>query len=165
MTDEPPGARRKLPISAILAAQAVQEPIVDEGQVAEDKDRDEYFKQYWQYATNLRNWFIAYGVGCILLLTRVDAVFNVQPQATIVEPGLKLQAISLFILGLATQVGLTLVNKIIHYYAYQKFVVEPVGRRHTAATWLCNCFWIDVILDTATLGFYLAGTVTMARLF
>jgi hypothetical protein len=128
------------------------------------KDREEYFTQYWHYATNLRNWFIAYGVGGILLLTRADAVFNAQPHAAEVEPGLRVVAIALFIFGLATQVVLTLVNKVGHYYAYQKHVVAREGRRHRFATWLCECFWIDLVLDAITLAWYLAGTVAMARL-
>ena len=128
------------------------------------KDRDEYFTQYWHYATNLRNWFIAYGVGGILLLTRADAVFNAQPHAAQVEPGLRVVAIALFIFGLATQVLLTLVNKIGHYYAYQKHVVAAEGRRHRLGVWLCECFWIDLVLDATTLAWYLAGTVAIARL-
>jgi hypothetical protein len=128
------------------------------------KDRDEYFTQYWHYASNLRNWFIAYGVGGILLLTRADAVFNAQPHASQVEPGLRVTAIALFLFGLATQVMLTLINKVAHYYAYQKHVADVEGRRHRFAIWICKCFWIDLVLDTVTLGWYVAGTIAMARL-
>lgn len=127
------------------------------------KERDEYFTQYWQYATNLRNWFIAYGVGGILLLTRMDAVFN-SPAAAHVEPGRKVQAIALFIFGLATQVLLTLLNKTAHYYAYQKYLDTTERRRHRWALQACGAFWIDFTLDILTLVWYIAGTIAMAQL-
>ena len=132
--------------------------------LSDAENRDEYFKQYWEYSTNLRNWFIAYGVGGILLLTRVDAVFNSGPHAASADPRLKLQALASFILGLATQVLLNLINKVAHYYAYQKYVVDLEQWRHRAALWLCECFWLDMVLDFTTLAWYLCGTITMARL-
>jgi hypothetical protein len=80
MTEEPDGRSPVLPESATATAESSEGKQSAEAKAAEaEKDRNEYFTQYWHYATNLRNWFIAYGVGCILLLTRADAVFNTQP--------------------------------------------------------------------------------------
>lgn len=121
-------------------------------QDAESKDRAEVFEQYWRYTTNLRNWFIAYGVGGILLLTRSDAIFNAGPTAANVDPAMKANVLTLFIFGLASQVGLAMINKVAHYYSYQSYVVEP-SWRHRVADWVCGCFLIDIAFELHTLCF------------
>jgi hypothetical protein len=124
----------------------------------EDSRATELFEQYWRYTTNLRNWFIAYGVGGILLLTRADAIFNSPTLAQRLPSGVKVEVVSFFLFGLATQVLLTLYNKVIHYYSYQAYLVDRQTRRHRIADWLCGAFVVDFGVDLTTFAFYVYAT-------
>jgi hypothetical protein len=131
-----------------------------------DAARLEYFDQYWQYASNLRTWFIAYGVGGIVFLTRADAAFN--RSGSWFDPAVKIEALYCCFIGLLAQVFLAAINKVAHFYAYQRALWVDEGlalkRRHKAALRVCSWFSIDVTLDGITAIAFLYATLLLTRL-
>jgi hypothetical protein len=131
---------------------------------ADQDDSEGYFKHYWQYATQLRTWFIAYGVGCLIVLTRADAVFNKPEFAAGLPRAAKLVALSFALLGLGAQVLLAFANKVAAWYVYHSRTVEKELVRHRVAKYFCESFWVDMVLDAATIGFYVTATIAMGML-
>ena len=126
----------------------------DQGQNTETPE--ELFEQYWRYATHLRTWFIAFGVGALVLLTRSDVVVSKMPDAS------KRCVVVLLGIGLFLQVLLALVNKLVHYWAYRHCVVYHPKWYHEAAKRVSSWFLIDLVVDVATLGVYVASACVFA---
>ena len=123
-------------------------------------DGAEFFERSCYFASQLRNWYIAYGVGGILLLARTTEV-TLKDRATPAR---------LFLAGLAAQVLLALVNKVITYYVYRG---TPPGRDtawkrylvwvYKTSVSLCDAFWIDIVTDSATFLLYAGATWILLR--
>lgn len=128
----------------------------------ERAEREGHFGQYWRYATHLRNWFIAFGVGGLLVLTRSDAVFGSPSVNLAASRPARLLAIAFLLLGIVSQVILAFVNKVSTWYVYQSYFVDEEGLRHRAARALSNALWPDILLDLVTIGLFTAATAVMA---
>jgi hypothetical protein len=105
------------------------------------------FRQYWEYASALRGWFVIYGVGGIALFFTEPAAFERFPTPT------KVTIILAFLLTVIAQVILAFTNKWVHWGNYRG--AESAAFRETKsyklARKLSNCVWIDLALDFVSL--------------
>ena len=104
-----------------------------------------YFDQYWKHSTALRNWFVVYGVGALALVVTHDSLF---PQITA-----KKILIGSIIVGIALQILLALLNKIVHWYVFwgknlKKFQDTKCYRK---CKWISEKFEIDITIDVLTI--------------
>ena len=72
-----------------------------------------YFQQYWLYCSALRNWLVAYGIGaCALFLTDTADIFKGTTEKK------RLAIVVAFLSGVAAQIFLTFIIKIMQWYLY-----------------------------------------------
>lgn len=114
-----------------------------------------YLNQYWRYASVLKNWFIGYGIGMLLLFINKPDFFISIPQE---------KRIAIFIWVLAavfSQVLIALVNKITQYYVYRGAVDSKTKTRfYYKWSYKISCwFWIDLLADLITLVAYAWATI------
>jgi len=118
---------------------------------------DPLFRQYWEHASALRNWFVVYGLGGIALcLTEAEAVAGVSPlRKSTVTGG--------FMLTVIAQVLLAFVNKWTHWSAHwgAKSKEYKETHRYKFAMELSNRIWIDFTLDLISL---LSALIAIATL-
>ena len=76
------------------------------------------YDQYWRHASTLRGWFIAYGIGALVIVMSNKAVFD-----SLKPDNIKSLA-TWFIAGVAIQVVLAYFNKIYNYYYFFKRTTE-----------------------------------------
>jgi len=127
-----------------------------------DQDASDYeghFANYAEYSKTFRSWMVAYGVGGpVLLLLSKDAPANVSDSPHI------LAIVALFILGVALQIFLSLVNKWAAWQMYRGAFSKYQHRRadpdcddhDRSKTYLVWCWinkqsWIDFIFDISSL--------------
>jgi hypothetical protein len=111
-----------------------------------DARAQEYFEQYWQYASTLRNWYVVYGVGGIaLLFTKVEAFEQVDSDK-------KIKTIVAFLVAVLAQVVISLFRKWVHWCIYS-------GKEHNrVSTWwyslnihISRWVWLDISCDIISL--------------
>lgn len=120
----------------------------------------EYFEQYWRYSSIVRNWLVAFGVGCCVLLIGEDkGIFKD------IDVEKKTDIVFWLIVGVIAQILLALLNKFIHWYVYRG--MENKGfrecRRYKVASTLSNWFLIDVIADVFTVIVFVVAICKMFR--
>lgn len=107
----------------------------------------DYFEQYWRYCAAVRNWLVAFGIGsCVLLVSEKAGIFKDVSQQR------RTHIVIWLLVGVICQILLALVNKYIHWCIYwgmedEKFRKGPCYR---IAEKLSRCFWIDVLVDIAS---------------
>lgn len=136
-------------------------------------DHEGHFDNYAEYSKTFRSWMVAYGIGGpVLLLTSKDA-----PQNIAKSPHLRL-IVTLFVLGVAMQILLALINKWAawHMYKgafsiYQKIEGDPDcdnhhdTKRYKLWKWINRQSWIDFWFDvTAVILFSIATWLVLNAL-
>ena len=118
-------------------------------------DSSEFYKAYEEYSKNLRTWFVAYGVGApVLLVTNRDV-------ATALSASHAASSIAaLFLAGVALQVSLAMINKTVMWACYwaERHPEEADKDRFKVAYWVSGQYWIDFLVDLATLALFGAAT-------
>jgi hypothetical protein len=116
---------------------------------AEISDEREFYSTYEDYSKVLRAWFVAYGVGAPVILATNDRL------AAIVTASSATRCISaLFLAGVSLQILLAAINKNAMwgcYYAARNPEKTNGKWRFRVAQWLSEQFWIDFVIDIATL--------------
>jgi len=113
------------------------------------EEAKEYFDQYWQHASVLRNWFVAYGIGALVLVVHDNGSFFITSSHR-----------HLFVLciayGIALQIVLTFVNKLVHWFAYYGSHHEHFTRtkRYKCSYQISEWFYFDIAFDIFTILFY-----------
>lgn len=107
------------------------------------RKEDEHFDMYWKYATHLRNWFIAYGIGGVILFVKYAKVF------ASLTSDIKREIVGCFLLGIGLQVLIAFINKTTQWVIYSKYA-DKESLTYKFFDWLSNQFWIDVAIDVAT---------------
>lgn len=120
----------------------------------------EHFEIYWRYASVLRNWLVAFGVGgCILFVSDKAKIFQD------VCHHKKVWIIASFMIGVIAQIVLALINKWTQWSLYR-------GEEKTAyqKTWMYKIadqisekFWIDVLADLVTVIAFAIATVCVFK--
>lgn len=117
--------------------------------------QDEYFDAYKEHSKTLRTWLVAYGIGApVLFVTNatVAAKFTAAPPAVSIA--------SFFLAGVVVQVLLAVLNKSVNwasYYAEGHTDASPKWL-FAAARWVCDQFWIDLVLDLVSLVLFAIAT-------
>ncbi len=78
------------------------------------------FEQYWRHSKDLRNWFVAYGIGAIVFITSKDIIPILNGKNISVSP-----IAMWFLFGAACQILLAYINKL---YNYRLYINEITGR-------------------------------------
>jgi len=129
-------------------------------------DYEGHFANYAEYSKTFRSWMVGYGIGGpVLLLTSKDA-----PQAIATSPHLR-QIVTLFVLGVALQILLALINKWAAwqmyrgaYAKYQHSRHDPEYDRHDRSItykgwcWINKQSWIDFLVDVGALASFSIAT-------
>lgn len=122
-------------------------------------DYEGHFANYAEYSKTFRSWMVAYGVGGpVLLLLSKDAPANISASPHIFA------IVTLFILGVAVQILLSMINKWAAWQMYrgayakhQHHHADPECDNHDhSKTYLVWCWinkqsWIDFIFDVTSL--------------
>ena len=117
-----------------------------------------YYREYSEYAKNVRIWLVAYGVGGPALVVTQPTLYS-----TISNSG-HVRDISLaFLLGVVVQVVTALLYKAA---AWNLHYTEERGRGKPArwAKLVERWYWIDVAADVTTLALFLYSTICIFRL-
>jgi len=108
------------------------------------------FTQYAKHADVLRNWFVAYGIGGLVLFLSSKSSFEAIPKKC-------LSMIAFwFIVGVASQVLLAFINKIYNFILYHKATSSSVTSDLKKN--ILMFFTIDLPLDLITLGSFMWAT-------
>ena len=116
-----------------------------------DNEADDLFDVYFEYNKILRTWFVAFGVGGPAMFLVNDDI----ARALNDSGNLKCVA-GLFLGGAAAQVAGSFINKVGSWYEYYATVDKTAGRtlHCRLAVWLMHQFWIDVLIDAATIAMF-----------
>lgn len=121
-----------------------------------------HFANYQEYNKTLRTWFVTFGLG-------VPSLFLINH-----DLGLKLLAfahhtrvIAFYLIGCAIQVFIAVVNKFIAWHSYDDYQTVRVRDAwlHAAIRKIENSFWIDMIADLVTAGFFACATWMVFQLY
>ena len=120
------------------------------------------FDSYTEYTKMLRAWLVAYGIGGpILFLTKKEISEKIaqSPDAKCI--------VYLFLIGMALQIGLAVVNKWLNWYVYSLDSRSSQKCRwwHTFVRWLIYQFWIDMVCDLLAIGAFVWATLKVVLLF
>lgn len=125
-------------------------------------EREAYFTLYLDYARMLRLWLVAYGVGGpVLFLTRADVTRR------IVESGEAYTIAVLFLIGVALQILIAVLNKWAAWYVYAgpDDAKARGGWTYRSFRWLSDQFWMDLIFDVGSLILFGWATVKTLLIF
>jgi len=115
------------------------------------------FEQYWRHASILRSWFIAFGIGGVILFISNPSAFES------LSSDFKKSIIILFLVGVLLQILLALLNKITHWYEYygEKDKLFQETKRYKWSIIIANTISIDIITDLFTFGFFLTAVAKL----
>lgn len=135
----------------------------DDGDEDDSSDNsEELYAVYEGYAQTLRTWFVAYGIGGPVLFLSSDVL-----REQLVASGWAPTVSILFLMGVVLQVVLAAVNKTAMWGCYYG-EIEPgfCGRwQHRTCCWVAKQFWIDLIVDVASLVLFAVGTGVVLLVF
>ena len=131
---------------------------IDEGCKIEREEVQNCFDQYWKHSSVLRNWFVAYGIGALVLVIYNDGTFFKDPQKRNVFVGA-------IVIGISLQILLTFLNKVIHWFVYYgKNLGEFQKTRWYRWSYsITKCFVIDIVIDILTMVFYVRALVVFIK--
>ena len=123
--------------------------------------RDANLALYNEYNKTLRSWLVAFGIA-------VPAVFVTSKDAKdflLKSPDVQL-IIIVFLLGVASQIAISFLNKFISWSAYYRDDQKLMQGRDCHSVFkriasLENEIWIDFVFDVATIGFFLWAIVKL----
>lgn len=122
--------------------------------VAHDEKSD--FQNFYKYYSNLlRTWLVAYGIGGPVILLTNDNVWS-----RIVGSGNQVAIGVMFLLGVAMQVALALLNKTVNWNLYFGFVSPSFRDKwpHRLSDKLSEQYWIDILIDGISIGLMAIAT-------
>lgn len=117
---------------------------------------DEFYDAYVHHSNQLRVWFVAYGIGGpVLIVTNVELWRTLAPT----WPG-KI-AVVLFLLGVVSQILLTMTNKTLMWIIYFGKSHPKVQNRwwYKFSDRLSEVFWLDLVVDFLSIVFMITATV------
>jgi hypothetical protein len=123
--------------------------------MAKDKV-SETFEHYWEYAKLWRTWVIGVAAAAMFVLLNKDIGVTFPCRAKIA---------ALFVLAAGLQVVLAWINKTAAYYGYRTGLNKQIGEKDswwcTTWLWVEQQYWIDFIIDAASLALVGWAVVTM----
>lgn len=117
------------------------------------------FDQYVRHADLLRNWFVGYGIGAVVLFVSGQSVLSTFPQGEIV------MIAKWFILGIISQVLLAFINKLYNFQLYLRTFKTGAASAGDVKRVKRSFYWIDVPLDVLTFGSFCRATFLLLAAF
>lgn len=117
------------------------------------------FDQYVRHADLLRNWFVGYGIGAVVLFVSGQSVLAQLPKDQIVVVA------QWFILGIISQVLLAFINKLYNFQLYLRTFKTGVASAGDVKGVKRSFYWIDVPLDVLTFGSFCRATFLLLLAF
>jgi hypothetical protein len=116
------------------------------------------FTLYKEQSSTLRTWLVAYGIGLPALILANDALW-----IRLATAGITRRLAICFILGVALQVALAALNKTLSWILYSGELTATVKQTgyYKNAERLSGMFWIDVLVDIATVVLFACGTYSL----
>ncbi|MCX6818129.1 MAG: hypothetical protein NTU57_04700 [Candidatus Aenigmarchaeota archaeon] len=112
----------------------------------ENKEMESHLKQYNIYAGNLRNWFVGYGIGALVLFITQKEFFST---LSLSEKNSILISIAI---GIFLQIFISMWNKYTQWLSYQQIHRSLVNSKlHKIAGRITRVWQIDFICDALTL--------------
>lgn len=114
-----------------------------------------FYEPYVQYSRTLRAWLVAYGIGVPVLLASQDIIAK-----AIIKAGTGKWITWLFLCGVVVQVIATFLYKYSMEYLYHEETGAKLEGtfRLTAAKWLSNTIWFEIVLDLISILLFVCGT-------
>ena len=125
-----------------------------------DPDGTRHFEVYQEYAKVLRAWLIAFGIGGPVVLLTQDSV-----RQPVVDSGQAPYIVRLFLAGVALQVVLALINKVTNWYVYDARSHGQSSCWHSLCERVSNWFFIDVVVDLATVILFAISAIKVLYVF
>ena len=117
--------------------------------------KEDLFNQYWRYSSYLKNWFIGYGIGALILFVNNQPFFSKMPSFY-----RYFTFISMF-LAIFSQVLVTIINKYDQYclYLVKSEYMSDGDSKFQSAFKRSEYYWMDRSADWITMVLYLTGTI------
>lgn len=115
----------------------------------DDKDdATDCFGAYLEYNKILRTWFVAFGIGGPALF-----LVNEKIADRLAKLGELKYVATLFLIGATAQILGALLNKTANWYVYKSSWRDEQSKhwKYAVANWLVEQYWIDLVLDIATI--------------
>lgn len=125
--------------------------------MSNNRNGEGFFEQYWRYTSALRHWFIAYGIGGVVLFVTKAEIF------VSILPNLKITIVILFLTGAIIQVVLAFWNKLIHWYLYygEDDKTFQDSAKYKFFNKASELFWADITADVITFLSFLIATIIL----
>lgn len=114
-------------------------------------EKKDYLDAYKDYASNLRSWFVGFGIGSVALLVGNKDIL------AFVKTGHPYLIVALLLTGSLTQILLSFINKYLNWLCYyeKKEGHFPKGSLNACIRkvfyWMHDQIWVDSLFDLATL--------------
>lgn len=114
-----------------------------------------FYGAYDHYSKVLRTWLVAYGIGGpVLILSSEPLLERMAGSGAAREVGI------LFLLGVGFQVLIAALNKATMWVCYygELYSSHQEKLRYKAAVWFSEQFWVDFVMDVASIAFFARAT-------
>lgn len=120
-------------------------------------------EKYTEYNKHLRTWLLAFGIGAIVLLVTTEEL--AQPLKQAQSFGL---VAMLLLTGAILQILIAFINKTSNWYQFdlQNHASKSrlIRRWQASWAWIGNHYWIDFVIDVASLLAYVIAITNMWRI-
>lgn len=125
-------------------------------------DAKPYVEAYQRFATNLRAWLIAYGIGAPVLFASQDAFSSLLANTSAIAP-----VIYAFLAGMAVQVFAAFLYKATMWYIMWGALNEQfkLTRRYKLSNWVSEQLWLELLFDLASIGAFAWATTKILILY
>jgi len=116
-----------------------------------NKDDSGYFEPYAAFASRLRTWLAAYGIGAPVLIATHDALID-----NLIKSGDAQVIIIVFLVGLAVQVFAALLYKTTMWYLYygEHRGEFKKSKRYKLFDKISEVYWPELLFDLTTIVCY-----------
>ncbi|HFF5966328.1 TPA: hypothetical protein ACGCF6_001668 [Stenotrophomonas maltophilia] len=113
------------------------------------------FQNYSEYSKSLRTWFVAYGIGGPVLF-----LSNEKLSTQLTGKDEAAYIVSAFLLGVALQIGLSMINKWVAWHMYVGAGDEEYQEGWQYRTWsaIARQIWLDILLDAISIFLFIYAT-------
>jgi preprotein translocase subunit SecY len=122
----------------------------------------EYLSSYQSFASTMRAWLVAYGIGAPVLFATQGAFECVFTNKDAAKP-----IIYMYLIGVCIQILSALLFKISMWYIFwgAANVEFKTSWRYKISDWLSEQLWVEILLDTLTIGLFAWATARVLIMF
>jgi hypothetical protein len=124
------------------------------------KNKDEFpdyghFEPYKHFASQLRTWLIAYGIGAPVLFVSQPSIANALKTSNYGRT-----VFILFLIGVVLQIVETWLYKFAMWYLYLGELNDSFRntKRHKASEWIAERFWPELVIDVSSIALFSLAT-------